>query len=115
MDEIAKAQEIVRKFIEERDWGKFHSPKNISMDMVVEAAEVVEIFQWMTEEQSRNLDAKDKERVGEELADVFYALVRMAELLDIDLMEAFLDKIEKTKTKYPVEKCKGLSKKYNEL
>jgi len=105
----------LREFAKERDWEQFHSPKNLAMALVVEAAEIVEHFQWLTEEQSRNLPPDKLEKIKEEIADVMIFLTNLADRLGIDPLEAAKDKIEKNKRKYPVEKAKGSAKKYNEL
>ena len=101
----------------ERDWDQFHSPKNLSMSIAVEAAELMEIFQWLTEKESFEIKNNEKKftHVKEEVADVFILLVRLCEILKIDLEEAFWDKMQKNAKKYPVNKCKGTNKKYDEL
>ena len=111
-------QELIKKiraFAQDRDWEQFHSPKNLAMALVVEAAEIVEHFQWLTEEQSRNLPPDKLEKIKEEIADVMIFLTNLADRLGIDPLEAAKDKIEKNKRKYPVEKAKGSARKYNEL
>ncbi len=102
----------VNNFVTERDWAQFHSPKNLAMAMIVEAGEVVEHFQWMTDQQSRHLDEQTKEQVGQELSDTFVYLLRIAEVCGIDLIEAANKKIDLNAQKYPVEKCKGSNAKY---
>ncbi|MCR9884030.1 nucleotide pyrophosphohydrolase [Vibrio sp. Vb2535] len=103
------------EFAMERDWDKFHSPKNLSMALAGEVGELVEVFQWLTEEESKVLTAEQKERAEEEIADVFLYLLRIADKLDIDIVEASNKKINVNKAKYPVELCYGTAKKYNEL
>lgn len=103
----------VNAFVTERDWAQFHSPKNLAMAMIVEAGEVVEHFQWMTEDESRNLDAETKEQVGQELSDTLVYLLRIAEVCGVDLIEAANKKIDLNAQKYPVEKCKGSNAKYS--
>ncbi len=103
----------VNTFVAERDWAQFHSPKNLAMAMIVEAGEVVEHFQWMTETESKNLDAETKEKVGQELSDTLVYLLRIAEVCGIDLIEAANKKIDLNAQKYPVEKCKGSNAKYS--
>lgn len=105
----------IQKFADERDWEQFHSPKNISMALAVEASELLEHFQWMSQEESRNVQGEKKQEVADEVADVFLYLLRMCEQLDIDLIESANQKIDKNAIKYPVEKSKGRSTKYNEL
>jgi len=113
-DSIDALRARVNAFVEERDWVQFHSPKNLSMAMIVEAAEVVEHFQWMTEADSRQLDAETKEKVGQELADTFVYLMRIAEVCGIDLIAAANAKITLNAQKYPADKCKGSNAKYTE-
>ena len=104
----------LRAFAEARDWDQFHSPKNLSMALMVEAAELMEHFQWLSEAQSGNLDAEKKVVVAEELADILLYLVRLADKLDVDLLEAALQKLEKNAVKYPAEQVRGSAKKYSE-
>lgn len=111
-DSIDELRARVNAFVEERDWAQFHSPKNLAMAMIVEAAEVVEHFQWITESDSRQLDAETKVQVGQELADTFVYLMRIAEVCGIDLIAAANAKIDLNAQKYPVEKCKGSNDKY---
>lgn len=113
-DSIDALRARVNAFVEERDWAQFHSPKNLSMAMIVEAAEVVEHFQWMTEADSRQLDAETREKVGQELADTFVYLMRIAEVCGIDLIAAANAKITLNAQKYPADKCKGSNAKYTE-
>ena len=111
-DSLDALRARVNNFVAERDWAQFHSPKNLAMAMIVEAGEVVEHFQWMTEQQSLNLDAQTKEQVGQELSDTLVYLLRIAEVCGIDLIEAANKKIDLNAQKYPVEKCKGSNAKY---
>ncbi|HEY3299367.1 MAG TPA: nucleotide pyrophosphohydrolase [Methylophilaceae bacterium] len=104
----------INRFVEERDWAQFHSPKNLAMAMIVEAAEVVEHFQWMSEQESRDLDEPTKEKVGQELSDTLVYLLRIAEVCGIDLIAAANKKIDLNAQKYPVEKCKGSNAKYTD-
>ena len=115
MGDLEILRDKMRAFIAERDWGQFHSPKNLAMALSVESSELVEIFQWLTEEQSRSLDPHAKAAAGEEIADVLLYLVRIADQLGIDLVAEAHRKLEKNAEKYPVEKSRGTSKKYNEL
>lgn len=111
-------QELMKKlrmFASERDWEQFHSPKNLSMALAVETSEIMEHFQWLTEEQSRNLDNKTLEKVKEEIADTQIYLARLADQLGIDPITAANKKLIKNADKYPVEKAKGSAKKYTEL
>lgn len=105
----------IREFAQERDWGKFHSPKNLSMALAAEAAEIIELFQWLTEEQSRNLDPKTLKKVREEIGDVQIYLARLADQLGISPIEAANEKLEINKGKYPADKVKGKATKYTDL
>ena len=107
-------QQRVAAFAAARDWEPFHSPKNLAMALSVEAAELVEEFQWLTEEQSRALDAERRERVRLELADVFIYLLRIADKLGVDLVAAANDKIVLNEKKYPAERVRGDARKYTE-
>ncbi len=113
-DSLNDLRTRINQFVTERDWEQFHSPKNLAMAMIVEAAEVVEHFQWMTEHASRSLDVDTKQKVGHELADTFVYLLRIAEVCGIDLIEAANQKIEINAKKYPIEKCKGSNAKYTD-
>ncbi len=113
--EIESLKLKLREFAEERDWDQFHSPKNFSMAMIVECAELVEHFQWLTDEQSKNLSAETLDEVSLEMADIFIYLIRLADKLDVDLVETAKRKMILNAEKYPVEKSKGLAIKYNKL
>ena len=104
----------LRAFAEARDWDQFHSPKNLSMALMVEAAELMEHFQWLTEAQSETLDPAKQTAVAEELADILLYLVRLSDKLGVNLPEAALLKLEKNAVKYPADKVRGSSKKYSE-
>lgn len=116
MDQSAydELQQRLKKFAVDRNWEQFHSPKNIAMALSGEAGELIEHFQWLTEQQSYELDAAKKQEVALEMADVFIYLMRLAERLDINLVEKVYEKIEINEKRYPVEKVQGSSKKYNE-
>lgn len=111
---MQELKRCLRDFAIARDWEKFHSPKNLSMALSVEAAEIVEHFQWLTEEQSKNLPKDKLEEVESELADTLIYLIRLADQLDIDLLAAAHSKIEVNERKYPVDKSKGNARKYTE-
>jgi NTP pyrophosphatase (non-canonical NTP hydrolase) len=113
--ELEDLQRAVREFAGDRDWDQFHSPKNLAAALAVEAAEVLEHFQWLTEEGSRNLPEAKKADVAEELADVFIYLLRIADKLDVDLIKAGRAKLLLNAQKYPVELSRGNSRKYTEL
>jgi NTP pyrophosphatase (non-canonical NTP hydrolase) len=112
--ELQALQQRLAAFAAARDWDPFHSPKNLAMALAVEAAELVEEFQWLTEQQSRDLDAERRERVRLELADVFIYLLRLADKLGVDLVRAAEDKIALNEQKYPAERVRGDSRKYTE-
>jgi NTP pyrophosphatase (non-canonical NTP hydrolase) len=105
----------LQSFADERDWGKFHTPKNLAMATAKEAAELMEHFQWKTPEESASLDDRTRLAVGEEIADVFLYLIRLADLLGIDVVAEAHSKIEKNRAKYPVEKSRGNATKYTEF
>ena len=104
----------LREFARERDWGQFHSPKNLASALIVEAAELLEHFQWLTEQQSRNLGPEKLSEIKDEIGDILIYLIRLADELGIDPMEAASDKLEKNAEKYPADKVKGKALKYNE-
>ncbi len=112
MKDLAEIQQALRQFASERDWDQFHSPKNLAMALSVEASELLEHFQWLTEVQSIQLDEQTRAQVRDEIADVQVYLVRLADKLDIDILEAVAKKMEKNKQKYPADKVRGSSKKY---
>ncbi|MEH0861973.1 nucleotide pyrophosphohydrolase [Halobacteriovorax sp. DPLXC-1] len=107
----------LRKFAEDRDWDQFHSPKNLSMALSVEVSELVEIFQWLGTKESLEIMGNDKKRkmVEDEVADIFYYLLRITDKLEIDLESVLMRKMIDNEQKYPVELSKGSAKKYTEL
>jgi len=105
----------VRDFAHARQWERYHTPKNLAMAMIVEAAELVEQFQWLTPEESAVLSPARREAVRQEIADVLIYLTRLADLLDIDLLQAAADKLEVNARKYPVDKARGNANKYDTL
>ena len=115
MAELDALRERVREFVRERDWRQFHSPKNLAMALAVEAAELMEIFQWKTEDESRAPDAKALAAAGHEIADVLIYLVRIADELGIDPVAAAHRKLELNASRYPVAKARGNARKYDEL
>ncbi|MEZ9338699.1 nucleotide pyrophosphohydrolase [Vibrio splendidus] len=115
MNELEKLQLSLADFARERDWDKFHSPKNLAMALAGEVGEVLEHFQWLTEEQSQNLTEKQKSEVGEELADVLMYLLRLANKTDINLIDESNKKLLVNETKYPIDKSYGVSTKYTKL
>jgi NTP pyrophosphatase (non-canonical NTP hydrolase) len=103
----------LRAFAAARDWERFHSPKNLATALIVEAAELLEHFQWLTEDESRALPPETKAEVATELADVLLYLVRLADQLGIDLHAAAAAKIAANERKYPADKVRGSARKYN--
>ena len=114
MTDIEQLQRRLQAFADRRDWNQFHSPKNLTMALIVEAAELAEHFQWLTQEESFGLSADKLEAVGEELADIFVYLVRLADQLGVDLPAAVERKIELNEKKYPADVVRGSAKKYTE-
>jgi NTP pyrophosphatase (non-canonical NTP hydrolase) len=112
MRDLEELKTRVRAFVAERDWERFHSPKNLAMALSVEASELVELFQWLTEEESAKLDDVRRGRVAEELADVLWFLVRLSDRLDIDLLQAAAQKLASNAQKYPADQVRGQAKKY---
>jgi NTP pyrophosphatase (non-canonical NTP hydrolase) len=111
-DSLAELRNKIDIFVNERDWAQFHSPKNLAMAMIVEAAELVEHFQWDTIQESYELSTEKRQEVANELADTFVYLLRLAEVTGIDLIQAANEKIALNAIKYPVEKSKGSNAKY---
>ena len=113
-DRIAELQRRLAAFAAARDWDQFHSPKNLAMALSVESSELLEEFQWLTEQQSSSLDAERRERVRLEMADVLIYLLRLADKLDVDLLRAAHDKLALNEQKYPADRVRGSSRKYTE-
>ena len=114
--DLKTIKEKLRKFSQDRDWDQYHSPKNLAMAMSVEVAELVEIFQWSNDGGMEKIEDKEtKKQIEEEIADIFNYLVKFVDLMDLDLEELSLEKIKKNDMKYPVNKFKGKSDKYNKL
>jgi len=114
MDTIENLNTVLKQFAIERDWEQFQSPKNLSMALIVEAAELVEHFQWLTEEQSYQLSKEKHQEVGYEMADILLYLIRLSERLDVDLIAAAEEKIEINEKRYPADKVRGSAKKYSD-
>ena len=114
MDTLHDLTLRLREFAAARDWDQFHSPKNLSMALIAEAAELIEHFQWLTEEQSTQLPPDKLGEVRHELADILLYLVRVADKLDIDLIAAARSKIELNEQKYPAPRVRGSARKYTE-
>ena len=115
MNEIENLRNQLRSFAAERDWDQFHSPKNLASALAVEAAELLENFQWLTEAESQQLPPDALAAVRAEVADVLLYLIRISDKLGIDLIAAAKAKIVLNAEKYPVDKARGSSKKYTEL
>lgn len=114
-DSLLLLRDALRAFAAERDWERFHTPKNLAMALSGEAGEVIEHFQWLTPEASAALPDEQQEEVAMELADVLLYLVRLADVLDIDLAAAAQRKLSINAGRYPVEKARGRSEKYDKL
>jgi dCTP diphosphatase len=112
---LTELRDALRRFAAERDWDQFHSPKNLAAALAVEAAELLERFQWLSEEESRRLPPAELEKVRQEMADVLNYLVRLADKLDVDLLEAARAKLEINERRYPADKARGTAKKYSDL
>jgi dCTP diphosphatase len=115
MDHLDKLRSQLQKFAAERDWDQFHNPKNLVMALVAEAGELVEHFQWLSAQQAENLSAQTKSEVALEMADVLLYLLRLADKLDIDVVDAAEQKMVLNAEKYPIEKSKSKATKYTKL
>ena len=112
--DITNIQNQLQNFASERDWEQFHTPKNLAMALSVEAAELVEIFQWLNPEESKLPDKRQLELINSEVADIAMYLLRFCDLLDVNLEDAIQTKIVKNAEKYPINLSKGNAKKYNQ-
>ncbi len=115
MSDIKRLKEKIKKFRDERDWKQFHNPKDVALSLVLEAAELLELFQWKNQKEIEEYIRTNKEDIGEELADVLYWVLLMCNDLEINISEALEKKIKKNERKYPVDKTKGKHTKYNKL
>jgi dCTP diphosphatase len=104
----------IRAFAKERDWDQFHTPKNLSMALAVEAAEIMEHFQWLTPRESSDLPDEKRQAVGEEIGDVLIYLMRLADRLALDPVEMAKQKLEASRLKYPADQVRGSARKYTE-
>lgn len=104
---VQELRQIVKTFVDQRDWRQFHTPKNLSMSVAIEAAELMEHFQWLTPDESQQLSPEKLDEVGEEMADVFCYLLALANELDLDLSAALENKMVKNRLKYPVPEFRG--------
>ena len=111
--DVPLIQQRLRDFADEREWGQFHTPKNLAMGLSVEVGELLELFQWKTEEEAGSLSAEDKELVGKELADILIYALRLADVVDIDVPSAIEAKLAENAEKYPVELSRGNATKYS--
>lgn len=115
MDSIQELTAQIRRFRDDRDWMQFHDPKNLAGSICIEAAELLELFQWTRGETSNQLAKERKERVSEEIADVAIYLLELADVVDIDVAQAIREKLQKNAVKYPIDKARGVSTKYTDL
>lgn len=115
MSDLKGLQEKIAQFVSDRDWGQFHNPKDLAISLNLEASEVLEHFQWKSEQEMIDYVKAHKEEVGDELADVLYWVLLMANNMNIDVVAASERKLLKNAEKYPVDKSKGNHKKYTEL
>ncbi|HEY3273157.1 MAG TPA: nucleotide pyrophosphohydrolase [Methanocella sp.] len=114
---VEELKSIVKAYCEARDWDQFHDAKELAMSITIESAELLELFRFKSREDMRQMfeNAGSREKIGDELADVLFAVLRFAQLYGIDLTEEFCRKMKENEKKYPVEKARGSNKKYNEL
>jgi len=115
MNNLDELKIAVEKFSKDRDWGRFHTPKNLATAVSVEVAELQEIFMWLTPDESSALSENSMAKVQDEVGDILICLVNFANSLGIDLLSAASQKLQKNESKYPIEKARGSAKKYNEL
>ena len=113
--DIQKINTKLDEFISARDWDQFHNPKNLAMALSVESSELLELFQWLTDAESQELDKEKQKEAEMELADILIYLIRIADKLDIDLLDAVAKKLEINEQRYPVSKVKGKAVKYKEI
>ncbi|MCI5144125.1 MAG: nucleotide pyrophosphohydrolase [Candidatus Electrothrix sp. AR3] len=113
-DSLEELSARIHQFAQERDWEQFHSPKNLSMALIVEAAELLEHFQWLSQEQSLELSPKKQQEVALEMADILIYLIRLADRLDIDLLKAARQKILLNAKKYPAQASMGKTERPTE-
>jgi dCTP diphosphatase len=115
VNELEEVREKIRKFRDARDWMQYHSPKNLACSIVIEAAELLEHFQWKSSEESEQLTLEKRSAIAEEIADVAIYLIELADNLNIDLVHAIKEKLAVNAAKYPVQKAKGSALKYTKL
>ena len=114
---IHELKELIKQFCEDRDWDQFHGAKELAIALSIEASELLEIFRWKNPQEVEELfkDEIKKEHIEDEMADILYFLIRLAQKYDLDLTDSLEKKMEKNNKRYPVEKAKGSNKKYDEL
>ena len=114
---ISRLRQLAQDFVDERDWNKYHNPKDLAISITIEAAELMELFQWTGQKEVKKMAEGDHNllRIKEELADVMILCLNMVNTLDIDLSQAIAEKIEKNKAKYPAELVRGNYRKYTQL
>lgn len=114
---IYQLKQLIQDFVDERDWRKYHNPKDLAISIAIEAAELMELFQWVSEREVETMleDAERFTRLGEELADVIILCLNLANALNVDVAKAVTKKVEKNRAKYPVDLVKGNYKKYTQL
>ena len=115
MGDIEKLKEEMIKFRDERDWKKYHNPKDLAISIILEAGELLEIFQWVSEKDLKDVVEKRKKDIENEMADIFLYLLSLCDVLDVDLKEITLRKLEENRKKYPADKVKGKAVKYDEI
>lgn len=114
MNDFIAIRDYLRDFAEQRDWTQFHNPKNLAMALAVEAAEIMEHFQWVADGEATTLEPERLAAVADEIADVQLYLIRLADRLNIDIAQAVAIKAQKNEAKYPADKVRGSSRKYTE-
>lgn len=114
---IYQLRQLIQDFVDERDWRKYHNPKDLAISIAIEAAELMELFQWVSERKVEKVleDAERFTRLEEELADIIILCFNLANVLDVDVAKAVTKKVEKNRAKYPVDLVKGNCKKYTQL
>lgn len=113
--DLESIRDQLREFAAARDWDQFHSPRNLAAALAVEASELLEVFQWLTDHQSQRLPEESLSRAKHEMADVLLYLIRLADKLGVDLIQVSKDKIQLNEQKYPIEKARGNARKYSDL
>ena len=115
MSELRLIKDRIKKFNSDRDWERFHNPKDVALSLSLEASEVLEHFQWKSDEDIKNFSEAKKEEMSDELADVLYWVVYLSDIMGINILDSFNNKMKKNEEKYPIEKSKGKSTKYTNL